>query len=496
MKTKCALVLAAVLLLPSVPMRPAADGPNDEAVRKSLVLVRISTAYYDAVAPWNREAGQTFMVAGLVLPGGRILVLASDIRTAAVVEVTKYTSYRRYSAKVKVMDLQANLAVVTVDDPTFFQDLTPLAAAVDDPVAGNELSAVKIDDVFRVYRETIRVTEVNPAAEYGITYTPVVVFRSTEPFRSGGVLLSGKSVAGFIGYTDSEKRGEAIVPSVLEGFQARAQNGYSGFVSQGFTTEILADPVLREHYGLTGDDRGPVVTRVIPGTSAFGVLKREDILLSVAGLPLDEVGYAALTDGTRIHALTIVAMDGKRVRMPGETIKVEVVRAGKKMMLDMKLRPYDGTAERIPSVFHGPPAYLVESGFVFLELSLPYMNQAFGSNWRTSAVEFAHIFDTARFYDTPGDDRVVILARILPDEVTRGYEQSGVERVRAVDGESVKNIKQLRDRLRGLIGQGKTHATLTLSGGKTTVMNLEDRAKVNARIRGRYGIPSDSCCDD
>ncbi len=491
--------LVAALFLVSaaqLPLQAAAQSPSDDEIRKSLVLVRISTAHYDAVSPWNREAGQTFTVAGFVLSGGRILVLASDIRTAAILEVTKHTSYRRYAAKVKVIDLQANLAVVTVDDPGFFQDLTPLAAASDDPTAGTDLTAVKIDDVFRVYRETIRVTEVNPAAEYGITYTPVVVFRSTEPFRSGGLLLSGKFMSGFIGYTDSEKRGEATVPSVIEGFQARAQNGYSGFVSQGFSTEVLADPVLREHYGLTGEQRGPIVTRVLPGTSAFGVLKREDILLSIAGLRLDEVGYAAQADGTRIHALTIVAMDGKRVRMPGETVKVEVVRGGRRMELDMKLRSYDGTAERIVSVFHEPPLYLVESGFVFLELSLPYMNQAFGSNWRTSALEFAHVFDVARFYDTPGDDRIVILSRILPDEVTRGYEQSGVERIRAVDGEAVKNLRHLRLRLLELVRQGKTHATLTLSGGKTIVLNLDDRAKTNARIRARYGIPADSCCDD
>ncbi len=464
---------------------------SDISIRKSLVLVRISTIRYSAVQPWVREAGESFTTTGLVLPGRRILVLAYDIQNASLLEITKFSSYQRVIATVERQDIEANVALLSVSDGNFFQDLQPLPAGID-PAPGQEITAVKVDDVFRVYREKLFVTEINPVADFGLTYLPAVVFRTSEPFRGGGIILSSGKVAGFIGYSNQDKRAESIPPSTFETFRIRASLPvYPGFVSQGFELDSLVDPALREYFGMSENMHGALVTRVYPGTSAAGILKKEDVVTAIDGIPVDDMGFYEDSQTGRQNALMLLARNRKNtIRSPGESVALDVIRDKKPLRLSLRLLPYDGRAERIPWLTTQQPSYLIETGIVFLELSGSYLRERFGANWRTSAIELAYTFDTRHFYETPGDDRIVIIGGMLPDELNRGYENLMAAPVLEVEGRPVVNLRVMSQILDELKQKGMQSVRMTLTGGRIIFLDLQNRDAVRNRLRVRYGIPA------
>src|SRR5512135_675997 len=69
------LLLGLSLFKPSSMWANSQDGTvtiPDDVIRKSIVLVKVSTIQYDYTRPWIRLPGQSFTVAGLVVPGNRI----------------------------------------------------------------------------------------------------------------------------------------------------------------------------------------------------------------------------------------------------------------------------------------------------------------------------------------------------------------------------------------------------------------------------------------
>ena len=476
---------------------PASARVADSVLQKSLVLVKISNAHYDYSRPWVKEVGQSYTVMGLVLANKRILVLGNDVRNAVLLEVRKYSSSKRHIARVSRIDMEVNLALLELDDPAFFQDLPGLAAG-GDPRPGDSVTVVKMNDLYHVYRETATINEVSSAADFGFTHLPMLTLRTNENFMQGGLLLCRDKFCGFIGYSDRDRRAEAIPASIIEAFRERALIAqYPGFVAQGYWASAMEDPVLREYYQLPEKLTGPLVERVYPGTSAWGTLQKEDVLLALDGVKLDNRGYFEHPTLGRQEAYLLLAQDSKqRVRRPGETIGLSVFRKGKEMQLTMTLRAYAGGAERIPWLLNGgQPNYLVESGMVFLELSVPLLKRLYGGNWKTSSIELSYVYKTRRYYEKESDERIVILAYVLPDQINLGYDDLQTLPIESINGQPVKNLGGMRQTIVDQARQGDKIITLALPGGRKIYLDLENREKINARILQKYRIPQASLWD-
>lgn len=471
--------------------RPTPALTPDESVRRSIAIVRVTSVYYNQTMPWLKQASDPYSVAALVVDGKRLLVVADHVRDASLLEVQKFSSYSRSLAEVVRIDPLAGLALLTVKDERFFDDLQPIAFALQDPAPGAAVVAAKIDSAFRVYRETNQIKEVNASTETGVVYLPRLVFRSTEPFNSG-VALCGVQLCGFVAFSDRDRRTELIPVSTLAAFLTRARAPeYAGFVSQGFTLGDLADPVQRQYYGAPANKRGALVQRVIPGTSAWGVLQPEDVLFSIDGAPIDEAGFYDDRRLGRQQAQLLLSLKDGRPRTPGEEARLEIFRQGRAQTVTMPLRPYTGRGERIPWRLDGAPPFLVEGGALFLEFSVALAQQLYGTDWDSKALELAQLYRAARFYENgPGDGRIVLFITALPDEATRGYEGLNVAPVIAVEGQRVESVKALREKLLALAASGKKEAALELAGRRIIYLDLANRDAINRRIAGRYSIPA------
>jgi hypothetical protein len=457
---------------------------TDEEIRRGLVMVRITMMDFDESRPWISARGNLFAVFGLVIPGNRILVLANDIRNAGVIEVAKFSSYKRYMAKVQKIAGEVNLAILSVDDGSFFDDLIPMEYGRD-PAPGAGLTAVKIDDLFRVQREAVRSEGMKTTANYETVTFPVFLFSATDTYRDGGAMLCGKKLCGFMGYSNGKtKRTEFFPPSLI----SEIASGRGEFVSQGFEIGEMVDPVLREYFGAPETNGGALITKIVPGTSADGSLMEGDILLELAGKRIDGKGYYRDPRYGLEPAGLLFFRDAERIRYPGETISARVLRGRTEKNIEIALKKYDLTVERIPRFVEGRVPFHMESGFVFIELSVQYLEKRFGQNWRSRAVEFARIYETERFNSTGRPDRVVIISDVLPDETNRGYENLQSSILLSVEGMSITGVERL-EALLSELAKTREFCRIETGSGIPIFLNLKERELIAKRIRKRYGLP-------
>ena len=486
------LAVLGALALGVVMAGPARSAPrpglDDAAIRRGVVLVEVSPVLVDPLRPWVREAAAKFTVTGLVVGRNRILTTAGDIRNAALLEVRKFSSYSKAAARVERLDLESNLATLTVDEADFFADLRPLVFGAE-PAPSEHLTATRIDELFRVHRERAGIRGVDAVNDYGLTHLPIVQLSVTSSFRAGGLLLREGELAGFIGYGEAENRAEALPGPVVRAFLEHSGSG-AGFPAAGFGIASLEDPVLREYFGLPKVGGGALVSRVFPGTAALGLLLPEDVVLSIDGVELDSRGFYEDERWGRQSALLLFARrpDGT-LRTPGANVEVRIVRGHKRISVSVPLRAYSGGAERIPWVETAPPAYLMEGGFVFLELSAPLLRRRFGDAWRSGAGEVSYLFETKRYRSRAGHDRLLVLSEVLPDPANRGYENLSFLVVESVDGSLPTDLSELHAYIERRAKDGAKRLEIRLAGGVPVFVPMGERAKVVGRIMKRYGLP-------
>ena len=502
----------------------ASNSLSEFQIKRSVVILEITPVYYNAIRPWIQESKQSFHRIALVLPGKKLLVLANDIEKAGLIEVSQHRSYEKALAQVRHVDFSAKLALLSVNKRGFFKNLRPLALGKD-LAPGSYLSGVRVDKLFQVYHERLSIQEINLVSEAGFTDLPLYNFRSQNNFPMGGLLLDKNKLCGFISYSDKEGEGEAILTSIIRDFlrnskkKSKSSKGSkevpaylrSNFISQGFRLKNLVDPVKRSYYGIRYENQGAFVSRVLPGTSAWGVLRNGDILLSIDGILIDNLGLyedirrkrkGEWAQGwRRQNAELLLTMKKGRVRKAGEIAKLTILRKGKKKMLKMKLRVYQSQGERIPSRVQGPPNYLIENGIIFLELSVPLLKTLYGENWQQKAAYASYLFQTQRYYkkqnsiSKKGKQRILIIGGVFPDSSTRGLESFRGFILEDINGKKILNLKSFRKDILELFASGQKTAKLSLHGNRPLYLDLEQRAEINARILKRYFIPAISSWD-
>ena len=90
-------------------------------------------------------------------------------------------------------------------------------------------------------------------------------------------------------------------------------------------------------------------------------------------------------------------------------------------------------------------------------------------------------------------DRVLLVVSVLPDEINRGYEENRFALLKMVNGQSVSNLKQLREKMQDVPAGVETssgYVVLGFSPHDTQIMfsrkALAERMPV---IAERYGLP-------
>src|SRR6201981_233642 len=108
--------------------------------QKQLALVRVNVTgqSYDYFRPWQKKAPFSKRALGAVLSKSRVLVTADLVANQNYVELERAESGEKTAANVRVIDYEANLALLEPAEKSFLNGITPLEIT-SDTVVGDRL---------------------------------------------------------------------------------------------------------------------------------------------------------------------------------------------------------------------------------------------------------------------------------------------------------------------------------------------------------------------
>ncbi len=479
------LGLAGVLLSAT----PAGGSQPAPAAEPAPVRLHVACQEPDYSSPWKRSREENRSGYGCLVAPGRILTTADIVKDATMIKVEKRGEKRYFPGRVEVIDYDVDLALISVGDESFFDDLVPVELAeeveLDQPV--QFLVFAEPDRIRAIPGAIVRVS----VEEYYLSPARFLTFGAAVNFedRGGGwsepVVSEGKLVGMTMTYDPQRQYAVVIPASIIRRFLAAARpEGYAGFPDQGFSVAPTRDPAFRAFLGLTGRPGGVYVTSVFPGSSADGVLREGDVLLAVDNRPLDLEGYYEDPLWGRLDCRDLFT----RHYSPGDRVELEVVRQGEPRRLEMVLGRWLLSDYLIPPYSSGvPPEYLIVGGAIFQELTRDYLRQ-WGSQWArrgNKKLLYQNYYNARR----PGPERkrIVLLNRVLPDEVNLGYQGLEDLVLAEVNGRPIGEVADLAEALRS--PDRGFHRFTFEEFDREMIFKVPDLEKADPRIALQYGIP-------
>ncbi|MBU1693789.1 MAG: trypsin-like peptidase domain-containing protein [Verrucomicrobia bacterium] len=487
LKIRFLLVLALVLAAsPARAARPAGD------VRDSIVKIYTVFNTPDYFNPWSMRGPKNSTGSGCVIRGRRILTNAHVVEDQTFIQVRRNGDAKRYLARVVSVAHDADLALLTVDDPAFFEGVEPLefgklpqtqqeVLVYGFPMGGDTLSITK-GVVSRIEHQNYSHSSCNLLA--------VQIDAAINPGNSGGpAIVDGKIVGvAMMGIARADNIGYLAPVPVIQHMLTDMEDGQrDGIPSLGLMLEDMENPGLRKKYRLPEDRTGVLIVRIAHGAPAEDLLHEEDVLLTVDG-------HEVANDGTvefRPRERTSVSYFIQQHQV-GETVNLEILRDGEILPVQARLT---GRLERdwlVPmEQYDILPTYYIYGGIVFSPLTVNLL-QSWGGNWYEKAPKdlVAHLgFNMV----TPEQDEVVLALRVLAADVNEGYHTVTSWTVEKVNGQKVRNLRHLIE----LIENAGDDPFIVLENewGQKLVLDREMAGRTGPQILQTYRIPKDRSPD-
>jgi len=463
-------------------------GGDSDQVDNTPVRLQVTYQENNYSSPWKQKKAGSRSGYGCVLSSGRILTTADIVKDSTMIKVEKPGWKKYYPGQVEVIDYDVDLAVVTVDDETFFDGMTPVEIdpriRTDQPVKfmvmenSNKIRAIPGEIV------KISVENYFLGPNKYLTYGAAVNFEDRGGGWSEPVFSDGKLIGITMSYSGKKQYAAIIPASIISRFLAAdLPGGYIGFPHHGFVGAGVRDPVFREYLHLPPDSGGLYISSIYPDSSADGVLKRGDVLLSVDGFKIDVDGYYKDPDWGSVDCRDLFT----RLHSPGEEIEVEIFRGGEKLQKKIKLSRLDRSDYLIPPYGSGEPLeYLIVGGLIFQELTADYLKE-WGDNWQTKAnKKFLYLYTYHAHYPEPGRRRIVILNKILPDRINLGYQGKADLVLAEVNGRPISVIGDVKEALNH--PEGGFHRFTFEEFDQELILPVDSLPEADRRIGEQYGI--------
>jgi hypothetical protein len=465
---------------PVEPRGDLSDAPH------SLVAVHVDGVDVDWSAPWGTGKPWTRTLTGVVVDGHKILVAGWGLRRRRHIEVQKLGTAVRAAARAVLVDDGAGLALVTIDDPTFWSDLRPIAISVPSREgAGVKLLHVEADGSHAessggVVRRFVTGT-VYDFLEMSINAADPKRVAISDVVSTGGQLCGlVMEVAG----------GDALaIPApIAAGFLAEAsRTPYRGYASLSVRWSSLSNVVLREELGLDREEGGVRIAKVWPRGSGYGALEDGDVLLSIGGTKINSDGTYAHPWAGRVPFYALLSE-----HRPGEALELGIVRHGERKTVSMPLKLYHNDDVLIPDVAPADGrSYAIEGGLVFEHLTQQYL-RTLGKDWETKApLHLLEAFELSRFAPSAERPRVVVLTRVLPAPSTLGYEHLRNLVVSEVNGTPIRTLDDVVAAFEHPAGGFHVVTFAPSQGVRRIVLDVQEAKNADARIRESYHLGAD-----
>ena len=468
-----------------------AAGPTSvDELRKSLIRINTTAQSPDYKVPWNPGNLGRGVGSGFVIDGERILTNAHVVSNARFLSVEKEGDPKKYVAAVEYVAHDADLAVLKVAAPTFFEGTMPLSfddipklestvSVLGYPIGGDRLSVTqgvvsRID--FQPYSHSV--------VDAHLT---IQIDAAINPGNSGGPVLQNGKVVGvaFQGYSGdvAQNVGYMIpVPVILRFLKDIEDGKYDRYMDLSVGTFPLQNPAMRRALGVPDDDRGVYVGSVQSAGPAVGIVKEGDVILSIDGHPIASDGFVNL-EGQRIQMSEIVER-----KFRGDAVKLEVLRDGKTVELDVPLtKAWPFTLQS--NEYDVSPRYVLFGGLLFQPLSRNFLQSYRSANLQ---VRFYYDFfvQDELYKDHP---EVIILSQILADPINTYLNDFIYGIVDSING---RKIRTLEDVAAAFVEDTPEYVIRLIGEGRPIVLEKAAVDAARERIRTRYNVLREQNLDE
>lgn len=462
-------------------------------IRSSMVMI---TTVYDApsyINPWNFIGCSTKSGSGCVIAGNLILTNAHIVSHQTYIDVQRYGDPEKYKASVKAVSHQADLALLQVDDPTFFAGVPPLEFG-DLPEARQEVTVFGYPaggDTLSTTRGVVSRIEHRQYAHSARNLLAIQIDAAINSGNSGGPALIDNKIVGVVMQCLPESEGIGyIVPTpVIRHFLKDIEDGlFDGIPEDGIIVQSLENRELKEYYRMKEDMTGCLVRYVVPGFPAEGIVQADDVILAVDGHPIANNGTVEFRENDRTSADYYTQM-----HQIGETVVMDILRNGQPVTCQIPLIKTQRSLKLVPDMQYDVlPTYYIYGGLLFIPLTTNYVT-AFGDNWSSDLASLADIAATLNDLPGSGGEEVVLLSYVMPHNVNRGYHNYADYIISEVNGQKVRNLKHLIQILRD---NEKSPYVKFIAGNKQTiVLSPSKAAEAMPEIMKTYNIPADRSKD-
>jgi S1-C subfamily serine protease len=460
---------------------------------ENLPLLRISSTSqeYNTAQPWEKKSPRTRRGLGVLVGKNQILTTAEMGANATFIEIETVDSSTTMPAKTIVIDYEANLALISVIDPAH-QEVIAKFKPMDispNPKLEDTVQVYQVEDNGKllVTNGVIRGADVVSSFVDGYFFLAYEIKASMQSAANSftiPVIKDGKLLGLLTSYSTEEQLLDVTAPEIIRAFLADTQDGtYDGFPSLGISTSRTSDPHFRAWLKLTDSQGGLFIERTKRNSSADKAgIKQGDVLLAIDGKAIDRKGFYQSENYGPLFWGHLIGGSKKS----GEKVSLSLLRNGEPITKEVKLsRQPEGV---IPSHMYGKaPRYLVKGGFIFQELTNPYL-EAFGKDWKSRApLDLLDAFNHPEDYEKDRN-RLVILSRTIPTEATLGYERISSAIVTKVNGQHIADIPSLVEAFKTPDKDG-IHTIELDNELKKLYLDAAIAAKVEANFL-KQGLPS------
>ena len=422
---------------------------RESLIRESVVKISATLRYPDMLHPWTKQNAREISGTGVVIDGKRILTNAHVVLYSSQLLIESQQSGDKLSARVQAVSPGMDLAVLKLDDESFFDRRPPLARVqtlpeVKDgvtvygyPQGGSSLSVTK-GIVSRI--EFVAYGE-------GASGVRIQVDASINPGNSGGpALVDGKMIGlVFSKISQADNIGYIIPGEEIALFLKDIADGkYDGKPSFHDHFQTLENPALRGFLQLDKKTQGMIVHAPAEPTPEYP-LKTWDLITRIGDKDVDDVGMVKVKDNLRLHFQYMLQQTVKDGKVP-----LSVIRQGKPRNIELPVTSHwpmliESFNGRYPSYFvYGPLVFSAASRELCAALERP------GTAVPAALALMGSPLVTRRG-DRPafeGEELVIVTSPMFPCALSKGYDNPFSKVVKQVNGVTVKNLRHFVELLR------------------------------------------------
>ena len=414
---------------------------EDISVKKALVKVYTSHQLFDYLSPWQYGQSANSTATGFIIDGERIITNAHAVLNSKFLQVRKEGDSKKYKAVVKFTSEEYDLALVEIEDKSFFKGTVPLKLGTlpeiqekltvyGYPLGGDKLSTTQ-GIVSRMEHNTYTLTN----RKFLIGQTDAAI----NSGNSGGPVVSKGKVVGvaFAGLNSADNIGYFIPVNILNNFLEDIKDGkYDGSPLLGVEWLELESPSHRRMLGIEDKTGGILIKKVFKNSPFEGVLQKNDVLMKLDNYPVEsdvtiEFRKNEKTDFTYVN----------QQKKYGDNLSYEIIRDKKTKTGQVKLEKKDIKYTVVTEVtIETPPSYMVYGGLLFEPLT---------SNYMAGVIEkLGSVYDREELYKDYKE--LVVLVRVLPFDVNLGYTDAVNQIIVKVNGEKYKDFKDFVQKVKNV----------------------------------------------